>query len=310
MKNKRNRYIISIFQPLLLNFRRLYRLAQEYPGLSFATAGVVIAIPFGIYDYYNNITFRELSVNIQSSVFEVFFLGLLVVGYNKLSSRKEAIERYKEEIASYIPWMEPEATYRIVGLIRSLNKLNVTDINLRFAFLPKANFYNIHLEGAKLDDVHLEEARLGGGHFEGASLSGTYLQDASLEEACLKGACLVGAQLQGANLRSAQLQGANLKNAQLQRAWLIRVQLQGANLLNAQLQEAKLIAVFLHDTNLEGVNLEGAIVVNPNWITELKQMRCLGVEYIEKKYEVISQNELGNKVYRIREKKTSGKNNL
>ena len=220
MKKKWYYYFRKIINHILLPFRQLVRFSQEYPWLIFILAGIIIAIPFALYDYKNGIDLKDLSVNIQSSIFEVFILGLFVVFYNKLSSRKEAIERFQDEISSYLSWKEPEATYRIVGLIRSLNKLGIGKIFLRQAHLEKANLEETNLEGTNLEESNLKEANLEGANLKGANLLMAQLEEANLEMAHLEEATLWGANLKGANMACAHLEEANLGDAILSGAYL------------------------------------------------------------------------------------------
>jgi hypothetical protein len=249
----------------LLSFGlKLFELIQKHPGYTLFLVGIVFNIPFLFYDYFAGVNTIDFMVNIQSGVIEVFVLGFIIIGYEKLSAKKEAIERYEEEIISYLPWKEPEATHRIVGLIHSLNRLNVTNINLNEA----------HLEGADLKCVDLEGASLVGAHLKGAHLVGTHLEGAHFWTAHLEGADLMGAYLEGAIFWKAHLEGAHLEGAHLEGAILFMANLEGAHLMG---------------THLEGAHLEGAFVDGLGWIDRLKENYCTGVEQIEERYIVFEE---------------------
>jgi Pentapeptide repeats (8 copies) len=94
-------------------------------------------------------------------------------------------------------------------------RLNLTEIDLRGAFLEGA-----HLEGASLVKARLEGARLVKARLEGASLWMAHLEGASLLDAHLDGAFLEEAQLEGANIVGADLAGAvGLTQARLETAF-------------------------------------------------------------------------------------------
>jgi hypothetical protein len=179
--------------------KKWYVIFQNHPELTFIVAGVVTFIIVLFFPWLT--TNDALRQNLLSSTLEVFFLGLFVIIYNKLRERKETIKKHRGEIISYLPWTEPEATYRIIGLINALTRLNVTDIYLAEAHLKGANLYGAHLEGADLFKAHLEGADLVGAHLEGADLYGAHLEGADLFRAYLEGADLQGAHLEGADLR-------------------------------------------------------------------------------------------------------------
>ena len=64
-----------------------------------------------------------------------------------------------------------------------------------------------------------------------------------------------------------------------------------AFLPNADLMWAHLEGAGLMKAHLEGVTLQEAYVKEPDWITKLKEWKCLGIEEIEEKYEVIQKEE-------------------
>ena len=146
----------------------------------------------------------------------------------------------------------------------SLPRVDFTDADLRGARLLKAQ-----LQGAALERAYLQGAVLDAAQLQGGDLRGAQLQGASLEGAQLQGADLSappdlsnsptvdrpGAQLQGASLKLANLQGARLFNAQLQGAALDGAYLQGALFVGAQLQGVSFSGATLTATDLNSASL-------------------------------------------------------
>ena len=150
-------------------------------------------------------------------------------------------------------------------------------LDLRGAYLQRANLRGARLQGARLWDAQLREANLRSAQLQGAYLRRAQLQEvdlrhaqlqkadirhaqlqeADIRHALLQGANLGHAQLQGVDARHAQLQEANLQNAQLQGGYLWKAQLQGADLQNARLQGAYLSGALLQGTNLQNALLQG-----------------------------------------------------
>jgi hypothetical protein len=184
--------------------------------------------------------------------FDIAVFGVLIVIFNKLVERRREIKRYREEIEDYLPWKEPEATYRITGIIKRLNRLGVSDINLKGATLNHAILENVNLQGADLTWANLPEAHL--------------------REAKLQGASLAEADLQGANLKLAQLQRGHLKGALLQEAHLEGANLQEADLQGAYFQRASLGEANLQEANLREVNLQGVMGITLEQISKVKTL--------------------------------------
>lgn len=85
--------------------------------------------------------------------------------------------------------------------VQNLCRINLSDTDLRFAFLFRANLRSSNLRGAMLTGADLIQAHLQGADLRQAVLSGTYLTRADLEQANLHGADLRGAMLRGALLK-------------------------------------------------------------------------------------------------------------
>ena len=163
----------------------------------------------------------------------------------------------------------------------SVNELDVSGRNLRFARFRHAQLDGADFQGAQLQHADFEfaqlqradfagahmqrawltEARLPGADFYAARLHGANLNDAHLQEAHLRYAVLEGtelqrAHLQGAILRAATLDGANLERAQMQGAILWDASFNGANLSGVRLEGAQLDGASLRGANLTGARLE------------------------------------------------------
>ena len=135
----------------------------------------------------------NILVEAHGMLFDLLVIGVFILWLNRLGERRQTIQRYREEIEDYLGWNEKEATYRIVGNIRRLNRESVSDIALSQAYL----------QGAKLGGADLHKADLWGANLHGAILLATDLCEADL----------IGANLRGANLHGAGLRGAKLGGA-------------------------------------------------------------------------------------------------
>ena len=165
-----------------------------------------------------------------------------------------------------------------------INKLSLSERNLRFADFGYAELQGVNLSSAQLQGANLEGANLQDALLERADMHGAFLFTADLQDAVLSNADLAGAnlgraglqrakldkaQLQSVSLKEAELQsaslvGANLRYADMESARLDDASLQGADLKNAQLKDAWLWGAALNDVELEGANLRGAKLEGAN----------------------------------------------
>jgi len=90
---------------------------------------------------------------------------------NKRAEKVRKIQDYRDEIRDYLPWQELEASYRITGIIRRLNRLGVSDIYLIRAYLPGVDLRGTNLQKAILVKANLRGAVLNVIDFQGAALA-------------------------------------------------------------------------------------------------------------------------------------------
>lgn len=270
---------------------KLERLAAEKPVLlAFlvflaATAVVVPAsLPFW-FDAPRDFL-KEIMAESYGTLFDLLIIGWFLMWLGKRADRYMINTRYREEIEDFLGWKSQEATHRIAGNIRRLNrggirerirlteahlsganlsgaKLRRSDMwgtNLSGALLGSADLREANLAGSNLENTILEQADLGGADVRGALMKDSDLERANLENVDMRGVNLIGADLQYASLRNANLgrstliganlRGANLEGANLERCMLEGANLEGANLVGARLDGADLVRVFLGGATL------------------------------------------------------------
>ena len=124
-------------------------------------------------------------------------------------------------------------------------------MNLREAYLYRANLSNADLYRANLNNADLREVDLSRADLSRADLRNAELREANLYRAFC---CYT-------NLYKANLSNAYLREADLCRAFCCYANLYKANLINADLSEANLYGANLKDANLFGVDLKNTNIV-------------------------------------------------
>lgn len=166
---------------------------------------------------------ENILVEAHGLFFDLFVFGVILTLYENFRDKKDRMERYREEIEDYCGWNEKEAVFRVVGIIKRLNREGQTSINLQKCYLEGASLRKASLAGADLSQANLKNA----------VLSQADLSKANLARTNLAGANLSGANLQGANLLNAILTGAKVESHE----WLAnlkRMQVEGAEEIEAK----------------------------------------------------------------------------
>ena len=213
---------------------------------------IPLALPFWVNDAAG--FFKEVMAEAHGVLLDILIIGWLLFWVRKQGERRLVTQRYREEIEDYLGWRAPEATLRIAGNIRRLNRLGVRiPLTLTEAYLKGANLTDVNLEEADLWGADLTSAKLVGARLSETNLAGALLQEADLERATL-----IKADLRGANLTEADLERAFLEEADLRGATLTGADLQFASMPGANLERARLIGANLRGAHLEHANLRGA----------------------------------------------------
>lgn len=198
--------------------------------------------------------------HLHITIIELFFLFLLLSVFEVIRE----IQRCKAEIDTIRDWTEVGATYKLCGLIKRLNRLHVSKMNLNNCFLPNADLQNINLQGSTLQGANLRGAKLINANLQGTNFWMADLQDALLFDANLHGANFRSANLLNANFAQANLVNVDFQEANLSKANLRNTNLQSANLQSTNLQDAKVYMANLEGGNLQMANLQMATLWKTN----------------------------------------------
>jgi hypothetical protein len=180
-------------------------------------------------------------------VFDIILFGIILTLYEFIIERRENIKRYMEEIEDFKSWNETEATFRIIGNIKRLNRNGKSNIDIR----------DCYLRNGQLREIDLRDARVDGADLIFADLSKSNLQGVSLGEANLSGAFLIETKLQSALLYSSHFEEANLSFADLNHAICYQTNFKEAILKKANLSYAKFGRTLFKGADLRGVVLVG-----------------------------------------------------
>lgn len=205
------------------------------------------------------------------------------VDYNLICLRgKERVEAWNQWRREK-PFVTPnlsEADLRLAYLIEAsfdganLSRANLSGANLSFAYinqasitggvLRKAFLHGAQLIGANLSSADFTEADISGANLRMANLSRVDFTDANLSGSKLSGANLSGAFLCNAKLYEADLSGANLSGTHLNGAHLDRSILVGTNFTQADLSNCSIHGISAWDLNLEGAIQSNLVISGKN----------------------------------------------
>jgi hypothetical protein len=146
-------------------------------------------------NFYESFTDNLLS-EVVGILFDIVIVVFLFSLINSKTEKKQRIQRYLEEIEDYRTWKEPEAAYRIKGLVRRLKELHYRkEIDLHLAYF----------NGADLSRVDFSKVNLSGGELYGTDFSHSNCSKANFLWTGVFKVDLSGANLTGAIIEIYQL---------------------------------------------------------------------------------------------------------
>jgi len=101
---------------------------------------ILVAIVMDLFD--SEFSPHDIIVEYHGLVFDLFIFGVILTVYESRRSKKDKIDRYREEIDDYRFWHSEESLHRIKGLIKRLDKLNVSFIDLSHCQLIEARWFS------------------------------------------------------------------------------------------------------------------------------------------------------------------------
>lgn len=305
-------------------FDRIASYLTKSPTRFFFVAAIAAFFVLWFVNAYSDpdgFSWHDVIVESHGVLFDLLVFGILLSVYEALREKKDKIERLHEEIDDYRGWDEKEATYRIVGSIKRLNRLKINKIDISYCYLRNANLEKVNLQQANLEDTNLENANLRGAKLQKAKLNGVRFKGAILQGVNFEKASLLCADLRNTNLQEVNFSSAELFYANFQGADLQETNFEGANLENTNFEEANLerinfisldtdqesiINLGLKGANFKGANLKGAnfkkanlngvnlleAIIPKDWFKKLKAWQVIGREAIIEKYYIDENNRL------------------
>jgi uncharacterized protein YjbI with pentapeptide repeats len=130
--------------------------------LYYLLAALIVLLILVIHDFtigFDKIDWDGIWVEAHGMWFDILIMGVVLSIYdyfrdkseaqkNEIAQKNQLINEYQEQIYDYREWDEKEAAFRLLGLIRRLNKLGITKIDLRACYFWEAPIKNLNLQAA------------------------------------------------------------------------------------------------------------------------------------------------------------------
>jgi BTB/POZ domain-containing protein KCTD9 len=280
-----NYYSKYIRQPFKQQKEKVEKFVREVPEQPLLTSGIVlffltviiVSLSASFYINDRELFYENILIEAHGMLFDLLIIGILLVWLNKNGEKQIRIKRFMEEIDDYRHWKSEEASYKIIGNIKRLNKDKITQIELYNTYLKNANLNYVDLTGSNMNYVVLDEGSLINAMLNKVRLNQASLKNAKLNKTEMKSAFLGGANCEGASMIKCDLENAQLIKTNLRAAFMMDANLKGAmvagaDFTNANLMKADLRGVQgLTSEQLSSVRSLAKALLDPELEVEMKE---------------------------------------
>ncbi|MCF8247513.1 MAG: pentapeptide repeat-containing protein [Saprospiraceae bacterium] len=138
-----------------------------YKSLFFGSLIFFIVLDYVVVDNWEDFL-KNILVEAHGFIFDLLIFGIIFTIYQEVREKKESIKRYLEELEDFRRWQEPEASFRIAGIVRRLNRIEKYDLDLDGCNLENSDLKNLRFDYSKFYGTNLSGSDLRGAKFNGA----------------------------------------------------------------------------------------------------------------------------------------------
>ena len=233
---------------------------------------------------YNKDFWVNLLVNLNSSIIDFLFLGLVILYFDKKNQREkerkdsqkliqEKIDILRRDLKDYAEHSTIELDLRKAGIIRELCKLSQKNINIRKIKIHEVELSEIELIDSDLSGLSLYKTKL-----ENLSFKNCLLRSLNLMEGISKKVLF-----SGCTIRNMNMNNGNFKAIKFEKCSLVNSRMNNAELNSAIFIDCDLQDVTFENSNLRSANFKGCKNIN---VELLIKAACL--DYIVADEEILS----------------------
>lgn len=261
----------------------------EKPLLTSLIVLIMVSLTVGglSFEYYQKdleMFWPQILAEAHGMIFDIAIIGILLFWLNQNGETRQRIRTYKDEIDDFRLLESNEASFRMVGNIKRLNRNKIHEINLVNCYLPRTQLSYINLKGSNLNSANLSNASLLETNMENARLNQTNFENANLNQANLNASYASGANFKDAFLIKTQFENAFLIKTNFFNAYLMEANLQNSYLMGADFENASLYKADFRGA--KGLTIEQLVKAKTLYLAKFdaelqEQVKALMPEWVE-----------------------------
>jgi len=194
----------------MIDKKELSNKISKSKTLLFTIIAISCFLIVSVFDFFDqSFSLHDILVEFHGLVFDLVIFGILITTYETISSKKEKIERYNEELSDYKFWKSEESMYRTRGIIKRLVSLGEKKLDLSFCYLANDNSL---LRYTDMEEWNFTGATLTNCGFGASNMTNSNFSLAKLNRGTFTDVNLTNSNFRNTNLYQTKFENCNLTN--------------------------------------------------------------------------------------------------
>lgn len=241
--------------------KKLIKQISESSAKFFAIGLLVLLIIIVYLDIIYKPNVEDILVEAHGLLFDIVIFGILFTIYEKTRNDSSEVTKLLEELNNIKTLDDKEAVYRKVGIIKKLNKLGLSQIELSGYYLEGAELIGVNLENCNISEANLTNAIISGSSFTNCKFSNSILSNCNAS----------GCQFVDCNFTNCSLDNIDFSGAKASSTTIISSDFQSSNLSMSNFSDCVLWQCLFKNVEVEYISFERVRVNNEAWLHELSQ---------------------------------------
>jgi hypothetical protein len=159
--SKLKKYIQNIKNKVLKSFQGRYSIISWFVLAFLAIVAIIVLLPRTVNKTYE---YSEIVDNIYPEIygllFDVILFGIVISIYHIATDKKKAIEDERDQIDDFRAWKSNEASHRILGSIKRLQRLNVFNVDLSSCWFKDITLRDLCFVDSKMTGLFLFDTEI------------------------------------------------------------------------------------------------------------------------------------------------------
>ncbi|MBA0164719.1 pentapeptide repeat-containing protein [Pectobacterium versatile] len=238
---------------------------------------------------YNKNFWDGVLVNLNSSLIDFLFFGLLLFYFQDRNSRNKLKEQMIDELGDISKYNDPQVNLKKIGLFRRLNELGIKSFSLQRMELSGEQIEIISLEfidsdfiGARMESIYMNNVFFKNTNLHAVNFDNTIMKNVVFENCKLSNVKMNNVKCKNVAFKGCDFTGSVLSNGQFKSCDFRRGRFEKAKFIGANLNRANMRdCLYINAEDISQAKDINYLVADVDIINELKRINRDNIKYYQ-----------------------------